>query len=337
GNTGFKGSWLSLWLYRRGAQVRGYSLRPPTVPSMFKRCRLEKLYRTVTADVRDYGTLKPELASFKPDIVFHLAAQPLVLQSYKSPLLTYATNVLGTANLLEAALHVPSVKAVINVTSDKCYANSGRSRRFVETDRLGGSDPYSSSKACAELVSAAYLASFYSNSEGKGLASARAGNVIGGGDWAADRLLPDFFRAAQKTETLLLRNPEHIRPWQHVLEPLRGYLLLGEKLFRNPSRYHGGWNFGPIRSDCRSVREVIALAASHWGKSAKYRAATSPVRHEAPRLELDAGKAAAKLGWKPKWRLETAICKTVDWHKASLEGRDMLDYTLTQIAEYEDR
>jgi len=335
GNTGFKGSWLSLWLYRRGALVRGYSLKPPTNPSMFRLCRLDKLFRTTIGDIRDYKLLKAEMTAFQPDIVFHLAAQPLVLESYKEPLLTYSTNVLGTANVLEAALKTPTARAVVNVTSDKCYENSGLARRFTEGDRLGGNDPYSSSKACAELVNAAYQHSFYSQAEGRGLASARSGNVIGGGDWAENRLLPDFFRAAENRKPLLLRNPSHTRPWQHVLEPLNGYLLLAERLYKNPGKYSSAWNFGPASSQSRPALDVVKLACKAWGKGASYRLAPAGgARHEAPRLELDCRKAAS-LGWKPKWKLENAVCETVRWMKARAEGRDMLGLSLEQIAEYE--
>ena len=335
GNTGFKGSWLSLWLYRRGALVRGYALKPPTNPSMFRLCRLDRLFPTSIADVRDFKTLKAEMTAFRPDVVFHLAAQPLVLESYKEPLLTYSTNVMGTANVLEAALRTPSARAVINITSDKCYENSGRAQRFAESDRLGGKDPYSSSKACAELVNAAYLSSFYSKSESRGLASARSGNVIGGGDWADNRLLPDFFRAVENDKPLELRNPSHTRPWQHVLEPLNGYLLLAEKLYKNPARYSSSWNFGPARSQSRPALEVVQLACSFWGKGAKYHAAkTAGILHEAPRLELDCRKAE-RLAWQPKWKLEDAVRETVRWMKARAEGRDLRGFTLEQIAEYE--
>ncbi|NLO90529.1 MAG: CDP-glucose 4,6-dehydratase [Elusimicrobia bacterium] len=333
GCTGFKGSWLALWLYRRGATLRGYSLNPPTKPSMYERCGLRRLYPARIADVRDYKTLRADMAAFAPDIVFHLAAQPLVLESYKQPLYTYETNIIGTANVLEAALRVPSVKAVVNVTSDKCYENTGAARRYCESDRLGGDDPYSSSKACAELVDAAYLKSFYVPA-GKGLASARAGNVIGGGDWAADRLLPDFVRAALTCKPMFIRNPGHTRPWQHVLEPLCGYILLAEKLYAAPKRYSGAWNFGPGPGGARPVKEVIELARKAWGTGASCKISRSSA-HEAKRLELNSAKAKRELGWRPKWRLETAVAKTVAWAKASRTKQDMLAYSLSQIAEYE--
>lgn len=330
GHTGFKGSWLCLWLHSLGAKVTGYALEPPTDPSLFEICGISKLVRSAIADIRNFSLLKRALLAAEPEIVIHMAAQPLVRESYKYPVATFETNVMGTANLLEAVRQCPSVKAIVNVTTDKVYENPDRCRAIKECEPLGGYDPYSSSKACSELVTSAYRRSF-----GLNIATARAGNVIGGGDWAADRLVPDFVRAILKGKNIKIRNPKAVRPWQHVLEPLGGYLLLAEKLYKNGPKYAGSWNFGPDKKDAKPVEWIVKKLCEKWGEGARYAIDKEKHPHEAHYLRLDCSKAKHKLEWHPKWNLEKALGKIIEWTRAYQEGEEVRRVCLDQIAEYE--
>jgi CDP-glucose 4,6-dehydratase len=332
GHTGFKGGWLSLWLSDMGAHVHGYALAPATTPDLLTTAKIaDGLAASTIADIRDAAVLKQALQAAQPEIVLHLAAQPLVRYSYQAPLETYAVNVMGTVNLLEAVRCVDSVRAVVNVTTDKCYENRERNEPYVEHEALGGYDPYSSSKACSELVTSAYRRSFL-EAQSVGLASARAGNVIGGGDWSDDRLLPDFLRAIDVGKTLMIRYPDAIRPWQHVLEPLSGYLCIAERLAVD-GRFAQAWNFGPDESDARSVEWIVdSLCRSIPG--AAWQRETAPQPHEAGTLKLDSSKAKQQLGWRPRWNLDTALEKTVAWHQAWKLGKDMRVFSLEQIREY---
>lgn len=337
GHTGFKGSWLCLWLYQLGARVTGYALDPPTEPNLFNLCGIGSLVHSVIADVRDGNSLKGRMAEAEPEIVIHMAAQPLVRDSYERPVDTYAVNVMGTVNVLEAVRSCDCVKAVVVVTTDKCYEERDLASGFKESDPLGGTDPYSSSKACSEIVTAAYRRAFFGGGEfakhKAAIASARAGNVIGGGDWARDRLVPDFLRALDRGETLKIRSPKAIRPWQHVLEPLSGYLRLAECLYTKGSAYAEGWNFGPADEDARSVSWIVErLVATSPG--ATWECDSGPQPHEAHYLKLDSSKARSRLGWDPRWRLETSLGKTLGWHTDWRRGKDMRSVSLAQIAEY---
>jgi CDP-glucose 4,6-dehydratase len=329
GHTGFKGSWLTLWLVNLGAEVIGYSLEPPTKPNLFEILRLEKEITHIIGDVRDGEKLKNVFKKYKPEIVFHLAAQPLVRVSYKEPKLTYETNVMGTLNLLEAVRQTESVKVVIVVTTDKCYENKEWFYGYREVDPLGGYDPYSSSKACVEI-----LVSSYRNSFQLPVATVRAGNVIGGGDWQVDRLIPDCVKALSKGETIKIRNPDAIRPWQHVLEPLYGYLLLAVKMWKEPERFCEAWNFGPYEKDTATVREVVEKVIRLWGKGS-YEVIEDRSFHEAGLLRLDISKTMLKLGWRPKWNLDKALERTVKWYKRFYEGKtDMVKYSIKEIENY---
>jgi CDP-glucose 4,6-dehydratase len=333
GHTGFKGGWLSLWLASMGAKVHGYSLEPPTSPSFFELVRLQEyLESSTTGDIRDLGFLQRSVKISKPSVIFHLAAQPLVRESYKSPVDTYSTNVMGTVHVLESARHVDSVVAVVNVTTDKCYENHEWIWPYREVDRLGGYDPYSNSKACSELVTDAFRKSFLLGSE-KYVASARAGNVIGGGDWAKDRLVPDFFRAIDDGKTMIVRAPNAIRPWQHVLEPVSGYIKLAENLVAGGESYAESWNFGPNESDTKSVSWLLNHISTHISE-AKWAVDDSFQPHEAGILKLDSSKSRSKLHWAPKWNLEKAIEMTVDWYLASKDSESMYDLSIEQIKSY---
>lgn len=335
GHTGFKGGWLSLWLQSLGAKVFGYALDAPTDPHLFGvACVGQGLAGNTVADIRDLPALTQAMQAAQPEVVFHLAAQSLVRHSYAAPAETYAVNVMGTVNLLEAVRATPGVRAVVNVTTDKCYDNHERVWAYREGEALGGRDPYSSSKACSELVTAAYRNSFL-NATGVALASARAGNVIGGGDWAADRLIPDFLRALDAGATLRIRSPNAVRPWQHVLEPLSGYLVLAERLFSDQQPFAEAWNFGPSDEDARPVRWLVErLVSKTPGASFTCDATLQP--HEATHLKLDSGKARTRLNWQPRWRLATALDKTLEWHAAWHSGQDMRAVSLAQIAEFRD-
>lgn len=335
GHTGFKGSWLALWLQRLGAEVSGLALAPPTRPSLFETARVAEGIRHFTADIRDFEQVRMVYAESRPEIVFHLAAQALVRHSYAEPLETYATNVLGTAHVLEAARHAPDLRAIVSVTSDKCYDNREWPWGYRENDPLGGHDPYSSSKGCAELVSAAYRDSFLAP-RGIALATARAGNVIGGGDWAEDRLIPDILRAIEAGHPVNIRSPEAIRPWQHVLEPLAGYLLLAERLYDDGPAHALAWNFGPADADARPVRWIVEQLTRAWGEGAAWQLDAAPQPHEAHYLKLDCSKARQQLGWQPRWDLSRALRATLEWHKDALAGVDPRALCLRQITEYSE-
>ncbi len=335
GHTGFKGGWLSLWLQQLGAEVCGYALEPPTGPNLFQGASVEHGMQSVIGDICDLPKLRESMQGFSPEIVFHLAAQPLVRQSYADPVSTYTTNVVGTANVLEAVRACDSVRAVVIITTDKCYENKEWLWAYRENDRLGGYDPYSSSKACAELVVASYRNSFFSAERyaqhGVALASARAGNVIGGGDWAQDRLIPDIMRGFARGETVRIRNPRAVRPWQHVLEPLRGYLLLAQRLVQDGPQCAEAWNFGPEYSDARPVQWIVEHLAANWGADARWQVDAGEHPHEAQMLKLDWTKAAERLGWHPALSLEQALQITADWYRASASGAEMRAYTVGQI------
>lgn len=338
GHTGFKGSWLSLWLSSLGANVTGYALIPPTQPSLFELCRIDSLMHSLVGDVRDRVNLMKVMREAQPEIVIHMAAQPLVRDSYNNPVDTYAVNIMGTVHVLEAVRHCTSVKAVINVTTDKCYENKEWIWGYRENDPLGGYDPYSNSKACSELVTASYRDSFFPTGEysnhGVALATARAGNVIGGGDWATDRLIPDCIAALLNHKAVRIRNPHSIRPWQHVLEPLGGYLLLAEKLYDEGTSFAEGWNFGPDDSDAKPVEWIVQKMCDRWGKEATYEVAGGVHPHEAHYLKLDCSKAKSRLNWSPRWNLEAALDKIVDWVRAYYEKQDMRAVCLRQIEDY---
>lgn len=335
GHTGFKGAWLSLWLQSLGAELTGLSLRPPTQPSLYELAAIGANMNERAVDVRDSGALRGALLEARPEVVLHLAAQPMVRRSLRDPALTYEVNVMGTVNVLEAVRNAgEEVRAVVVVTSDKCYENDGRAaRRFVERDRLGGSDPYSSSKACAELVASAYRSSFFSGERLPRLASARAGNVIGGGDWGEDRLIPDVVRALQAGEPLRVRNPHAVRPWQHVLNPLAGYLRLAEELWRTSDAARA-WNFGPREEDVRPVSWIVERLGALWGGALEWQLDQAANPPEAGHLSLDSSAAESGLGWAPAWDLQQALEKIVEWHEARRAGEDMRSVSLRQIGEF---
>ncbi|MFA6013865.1 MAG: CDP-glucose 4,6-dehydratase [Gallionellaceae bacterium] len=338
GHTGFKGSWLSLWLQSMGAQVVGYALAPPTNPSLFEVADVAKGMTSIIGDIRDLAHLKKVFAEFQPEIVIHMAAQPLVRYSYVEPVETYSTNVMGTVNLLEAVRATPGIKAVVNVTTDKCYENREWDWGYRENEAMGGFDPYSSSKGCAELVTAAYRNSYFHPDKyathGVAIASARAGNVIGGGDWAEDRLIPDIMRAISQGKPVNIRNPHATRPWQHVLEPLFGYLVLAEKLYTVGASCAEGWNFGPNDEDARPVQWIVEKLTQSWGEGASWILDSGNHPHEAHYLKLDCSKAKARLNWHPRWHLEDALENIVEWQRAHLRGGDMQALTLKQITNY---
>jgi CDP-glucose 4,6-dehydratase len=337
GHTGFKGGWLSLWLTSMGAKVTGYALAPNTAPNLFDVLMIDSLTKkSHIADIRDLASLQKAMLEAEPDVVIHMAAQPLVRYSYANPVETYATNVMGTVHVLESARTIDSVRATVIVTTDKCYENKEWVWGYRENEPMGGFDPYSSSKGCAELVTAAYRQSYFStpNSINK-IASARAGNVIGGGDWSEDRLIPDAIKAFDANVPLMIRNPLATRPWQHVLEPLSGYLILAQALYEQGIAFASGWNFGPRNEDNRAVQEVVDLLISNWGSSARWKKEGSDQPHEANLLKLDCSKAYSQLGWTPKWNLETATQKIVQWQKAYKAKEDMLEISLKQIKEFQ--
>ncbi|WP_428311604.1 CDP-glucose 4,6-dehydratase [Hydrocarboniphaga sp.] len=339
GHTGFKGSWLSLWLQAMGAKVSGFALAPETQPSLFDEAKVADGMQSRFGDIRDYEALSAALREAQPEIVIHMAAQALVRYSYTHPVETYAVNVMGTVHLLEAVRQCPGVRAVVSVTSDKCYDNKEWHWGYREDEPMGGYDPYSNSKGCAELVTASYRQSYFNperySQHGVALASARAGNVIGGGDWALDRLIPDFIRAISQGTAVTIRSPHAIRPWQHVLEPLSGYLTLAETLYTKGADYAEGWNFGPADSDARPVEWIVDRITRRWGDGASWNLDQAPQPHEAHYLKLDCSKARARLNWQPRWNLETTIDRIIDWHKAQLSGADVRAVTLQQIDEYQ--
>lgn len=338
GHTGFKGSWLSLWLQSMGAKVIGYALQPNTNPNLFEVARVGLGMVSIIGDIRDLAHLKAVLTEYQPEIVIHLAAQPLVLYSYLEPVETYSTNVMGTVNLLESIRNTRNVKVVVNVTSDKCYENREWDWGYRENEAMGGHDPYSNSKGCAELVTAAYRNSYFNTDKykdhGVAIASARAGNVIGGGDWAENRLIPDMMRAIKIGQPVSIRNPNSIRPWQHVLEPLSGYLLLAQKLYEEGSSFAEGWNFGPNDNDAKPVGWLLDQLATTWGDGVIWKFDDSDHLHEAHYLKLDCSKAKSRLNWEPKWSLDKAINLICVWHKAYLAGSDMQVMCLDQINQY---
>ena len=340
GHTGFKGAWLALWLKHLGAEVRGYALDPATAPSLFAEAGIGSVLDDVRGDIRDVGALDRAMQQFAPAVVFHLAAQPLVRLSYVDPILTYETNVIGTAKVLDAVRRTPSVRAVVSVTTDKCYENKEWLWGYRETDPLGGYDPYSSSKACAEHVSSAYRTSFFPVAKiaehRVAVATARAGNVIGGGDWAEDRLIPDLVRGFLSGKPVAIRRPHAIRPWQHVLEPLHGYLTLAEKLLSDdPARYATAFNFGPAENDARPVGWIADRMVKTWAAGASWFQDGDPGVHEAGYLKLDASRARAELGWTPKLHLADALDWLIVWYRAHAAGEDMHRFTIDQIRNYE--
>ncbi len=338
GHTGFKGSWLSIWLHSLGAKVTGYSLQPPTKPSLFELCKVDPLIHSVIGDVRDGEKLKSTMLEANPDIVIHMAAQPLVRDSYKNPVGTYAINVMGTVNLFEAVRIMKNVKAVINVTTDKCYENKEWAWGYRENEPMGGYDPYSNSKGCSELVTAAYRNSFFNPQEyekhGVAIATARAGNVIGGGDWAADRLIPDCINALIKNEKINIRNPNAIRPWQHVLEPLSGYLTLAQRLYTDGISFAEAWNFGPNDSDAKTVEWIVQKMCEVWQGETEYEIDKGNHPHEAHYLKLDCSKAKMRLDWHPRWHLEETLENIIEWVNAYSKQANMRQVCLQQIDEY---
>lgn len=341
GHTGFKGSWLSLWLHAMGAQVTGYALQPATTPNLYELCNLNTfIHKSIIADIRDIHTLTQAMQQSKAEIVIHMAAQPLVRESYNNPVDTYSINVMGTVNVLESVRQSPDVTTVINVTTDKCYENKEWAWGYRENEPLGGYDPYSSSKACSELITSAYRDSFLhhasTNRAPVAIASARAGNVIGGGDWAIDRLIPDCVRSILANETIKIRSPHSIRPWQHVLEPLNGYLTLAEKLYTEGTAYASAWNFGPHDTDVKPVEWIVNELCNQWGQESGYELEVTPQPHEAQYLKLDCSKANSLLHWYPKWNLQKALQKIIEWNLAYTANKNMYDVCLKQIEEFQN-
>ncbi|MBF0382829.1 MAG: CDP-glucose 4,6-dehydratase [Magnetococcales bacterium] len=339
GHTGFKGGWLALWLAKCGAKVVGYSLDPPSHPNLYESARVADILTSVKGDLNDLDLLSKTIERYSPEIVFHLAAQSLVRQSYYDPLATYKSNVMGTVHLFEAIRRSNSVRVVINVTSDKCYENVGYDRVYNENDPMGGHDPYSSSKGCSELIASAYYNSFFINNHDNRpnptvLASVRAGNVIGGGDWAKDRLIPDIIRSFVNNRAVEIRNPNATRPWQFVLEPLGGYLLLAQKLWLNGSEYSGGWNFGPDEQDGLKVIEILESIAKLWGSGATWNIQPGDHPHEAQYLRLDCSKARSKIGWKTRWDIHDGLAATVDWYRSFADNSDTHELCLRQIEQF---
>lgn len=333
GHTGFKGSWLSLWLEDMGAVVKGYSLEPYTEPSLFKVAKVSSGIESEIGDIRDYDKLKSSINSFSPNIILHLAAQPLVRDSYEDPLGTYETNVMGTANLLQASRQLPNLKSIVIVTTDKCYENREWEWGYRENEAMGGYDPYSSSKGCAELVTSAFRRSFFQSTD-VAIASARAGNVIGGGDWSKDRLIPDVLRSYNQGDQVVIRNPKAIRPWQHVIEPLSGYLLLAEKLYNKGQDFAEPFNFGPRDEDCQSVESILNTINVNWEDCPGWRLDDKANPHEARFLKLDISKAKDKLNWTPKWNLESTIKRIVDWNTAFNRQENMRQHCINEIKSY---
>ena len=339
GHTGFKGSWLSVWLQNLGANVVGYSLPPPTTPNLFEIAHVEEGMASIIGDIREYEQLQKIISRQQPEIIFHMAAQALVRYSYDNPVETYATNVMGTVHLLEAIRQACGVKAFVNITSDKCYENQEWPWGYRENEPMGGFDPYSNSKGCAELVTSAFRNSFFNTEDfdnhGVAIATARSGNVIGGGDWAKDRLIPDIMRAIVAEKPVVVRNPDAIRPWQHVLEPLGGYLLLAQKLWEEGHEFSEAWNFGPSDADAKPVSWIVTSLTDMWGKSASWKLDGQKHPHEAHYLKLDCSKAKSQLGWSPTWNLETTLRAIVSWNQEYLAQKDMRMMMTEQIKDFE--
>ena len=334
GHTGFKGSWMSLWLQSMGAIVKGYSLEPNTTPNLYTVASVGTAMNSEIGDIRDLNQITKSMTDFNPDVLIHMAAQPLVRLSYQEPVDTYTTNVIGTVNVLEAARKCKTLKAIVSVTTDKCYENKEWDWGYRESEPMGGHDPYSSSKGCAELVTSAYRRSFFSSEGTASLASARAGNVIGGGDWAEDRLIPDILRAFEKLEPVVIRNPLSTRPWQHVLEPLSGYLVLAQELYLNGDDFAEGWNFGPKDEDCKPVSWILDQMVESWGGDASWNLDKNNNPYEAEFLKLDCSKASSKLKWNPKWDLQYTLNSIVEWHQLYTNGRDIKKQCLKEINNY---
>jgi CDP-glucose 4,6-dehydratase len=339
GHTGFVGSWLCLWLLELGADVTGYSLEPPSEPNLFTVSGLKDRIHHIHGDVRDLPGLQKAMAGCGPDMVFHLAAQALVRPGYDEPVDTFATNLMGTVNVLEAVRHVPSVKVCQIITTDKCYENREKGVPFSEDDPLGGQDPYSASKACAEIAAFSYRRSF--GNEGgspRGMATVRAGNIIGGGDWGEDRLLPDCIRALSSGQDIVIRSPNAVRPWQFIAEPLSGYLHLGAMMSADPSGYNGAWNFGPVVTESMPVSRVVDMVAAGWGVDGWQSAGKTDAKHEAAVLRLDTSKAREKLGWTPLYDTGTAVSKTLTWYRAFYRGdEDMAALIIGQLSDYAEK
>jgi CDP-glucose 4,6-dehydratase len=335
GHTGFKGSWLSLWLQDMGAVVKGYALDPNTNPNLFTQAKVAQNMDSEIGDITDLNHISESMKIFNPDVLIHMAAQPLVRLSYQEPVLTYKTNVIGTVNVLEAARKCTNLKAIVSVTTDKCYENKEWPWGYRENEPMGGHDPYSSSKGCVELVTAAYRKSFFNDENSAFLASARAGNVIGGGDWSADRLIPDILKAFEKNEPAIVRNPMSTRPWQHVLEPLSGYLVLAQHLFEEGNNFAEGWNFGPKDEDCKPVSWILDRMVTNWGNGASWQLDKNNNPHEAGYLKLDCSKAAMRLNWYPKWNLEYTLESIINWHQYYIAQKNIQEQCLLEIAKYQ--
>jgi CDP-glucose 4,6-dehydratase len=336
GHTGFKGSWMSLWLQDMDAIVKGYSLEPNTTPNLFTKASVVEKMESEIGDIRDFNQISKSMSDFNPDVLIHMAAQPLVRLSYQEPLDTYTTNVIGTVNVLEAARKCKNLKAIVSVTTDKCYENREWDWGYREDEAMGGHDPYSSSKGCAELVTSAYRRSFFNGKDTASLASARAGNVIGGGDWSDDRLIPDILKAFEKSEPVIIRNPLSTRPWQHVLEPIAGYLVLAENLYLYGDDFAEGWNFGPKDEGCKPVDWILDKMVHNWGIGASWELDKNNNSHEAGFLKLDCSKAGNRLKWQPKWNLQETLEMIVNWHQNYLIGNDVKKECLKEINKYID-
>ena len=335
GHTGFKGGWMSLWLNKLEAKVKGYALDPQSNLSLFNLAKISDNLESQIGNIQNLALLKQSLKNFEPEIVIHMAAQPLVRASYNDPVETYKTNVMGTVNLFEAVRECESVKVVVNVTTDKCYENNEWLWGYRENEPMGGRDPYSNSKGCSELITTAYRQSFFNSDSTVSRASARAGNVIGGGDWAEDRLVPDALRAFNSSKPLVIRNPLAIRPWQHVLEPISGYLALAEKLYLEKDEFAEAWNFGPNEDDSWPVGEVVDFLVTEWPSYASWELEKGSQPHEAQLLKLDISKAKSRLNWKPLWNLEQTLKSIVDWNSAHINNKNMQEVTMDQINNYE--
>lgn len=335
GHTGFKGSWLSIWLQSMGAHVSGFSLAPEESPNLFSVAEVKRDIDSDLGDIRDIDALRASMSRCDPEIIIHMAAQPLVRHSYLDPVGTYATNVMGTVHVLEAARRLPRLRSIVAVTTDKCYENREWVWGYREDEPMGGRDPYSNSKGCAELVCSAYRSSFFASADDPALATARAGNVVGGGDWADDRLIPDILRSFDDRRAVRIRNPLAMRPWQHVLEPLSGYLHLAKALWEGGQQFAEGWNFGPREEDARPVQWIVERMIEHWGQGAHWEWDEDTHPHEARFLKLDISKVRERLGWAPRWSLDTTLAKIVDWHRAWRGGADMREHCLREIAEFE--
>lgn len=338
GHTGFKGAWLGMCLHQLGADVTGFALNPPTDPNLFELCKIGENIKSVIADIRDKNALKQSISESRPEIIIHMAAQALVIDSYRDPGYTFEVNAMGVSNLFEAVRKIDGIKSIVNVTTDKCYENKEWCWGYRENETLGGYDPYSASKACSEIITAAYRQSFFNPDEyrihGIAIATARAGNVIGGGDWAPNRLLADCAKALLNGEKIIVRNPLSIRPWQYVLEPLKGYLMVAERLYKEGIKYAGAWNFGPSDEDAKPVEWIVKKICEKWGDGASYEVIGKDYPHEAGYLKLDCSKARALLSWKPVWELERALEKIIEWLKVYKSGGDLRSICNKQIEEY---